>query len=127
MPAFAALPRKPLSRPTRLGIALGLLGLIASFLPVTFVLEEILGLGLLFAARGPVAAPKDVVVIGISRDAARAMQVSPELDTWSRDIHARLVERLTAAGATAIAFDLLFAEPREAAGDAHFSAAIAEA
>src|SRR5688572_17369985 len=123
----------PASSPSRarraagLGLALGLLGLVASLLPVTFTLEEFLGLGALFTVRGPVEPPADVVVVGISRDAARALGETDELDTWSRGLHADLVDRLSAAGVTAIAFDLMFAEPRAGPGDGQLAESIARA
>lgn len=48
---------------------------------------------------------------------------------WSREVLARLVVRLREMGASAIAFDALFAEPgrAEAAGDTQLAAALAEA
>lgn len=104
-----------------------MLGLVASLLPGTFMLEETLGLGSLFTLRGPVAPPADVVVVGISRDSARAVGQTAELDTWSRSLHAELVDRLTEAGATAVAFDLLFHEARDEAGDRRFAESIARA
>src|SRR5688500_2986479 len=126
------MPSAPAPSPSRrraagLGLALGLIGLVASVLPVTFVLEEFLGLGALFTVRGPVEPPAEVVVVGISRDAARALGETEELDTWSRGLHAELVDRLTAAGVTAIAFDLMFAESRDGPGDGLFAAAIQRA
>jgi adenylate cyclase len=119
--------RSPARRATGLGLALGTLGLVASFLPATFALDELLGLGALFTVRGAVEPPADVVVVGISRDAARALGETEELDTWSRALHAQLVERLTAAGVSAIAFDLMFSEARDGAGDALFASAIKRA
>src|SRR5437868_6231766 len=61
------------------------------------------------------------------RDAARAIGETTELDTWSRELHARLLDRLGAAGATAVAFDLTFNEKRPGDGDAAFAAAIERA
>jgi adenylate cyclase len=110
-----------------LGVVLGIVGALASLLPATFRLEERLGLGLLFAVRGPLPAPTQVVIVGVSRDAARTVGQTTELDTWPRDLHAQLVERLTAQGATAIAFDLLFHEPRPGSGDGLFAASIERA
>jgi adenylate cyclase len=101
-----------------------LVGLVASLLPVTFALDEFLGLGALFTVRGPVETPADVIVVGISREAARALGETEELDTWSRALHAELVDKLRAAGVTAIAFDLMFAESRDGPGDARFAASI---
>ncbi len=107
--------------------ALGVGGSVLSLLPWTLALDESLGLGFLFAVRGPVTAPEEVAVIGISRDSAAAVGQTSELDTWPRELHARLVDRLAAAGAQAIAFDLIFEEPRDAAGDAAFAASLARA
>jgi adenylate cyclase len=117
----------PVRRAAGLGLALGLLGLVVSLLPATFALDEFLGLGALFTVRGPVEAPADVIVVGISREAARALGETEELDTWSRALHAELVDKLTAAGVTAIAFDLMFAESRDELGDARFAESIAGA
>jgi adenylate cyclase len=114
-------------RPVTLGVVLGLIGLATSLLPSSFRLEENVGLGLLFAARGPLSPPTEIVVIGISRDAARAIGQTTELDTWSRDQHAQLVDRLVAGGASTIAFDLMFHERRPGAGDGMFAASIARA
>jgi len=114
-------------RPLVLGLVLGVAGLVASLLPGAFGSEQRLGLALLFVARGPLPPPADVAVVGISRDAARAVGQSAELDTWPRDLHARLVERLAASGASTIGFDLMFYEARPGAGDAEFAAAIERA
>lgn len=110
-----------------LGVGLALTGLAASVLPVTFALEQTLGLGALFALRGPMKPPSEVVVVGISRESARAVGQTAELDTWSRSLHAQLVDRLRAAGATAVAFDLLFHESRDESGDRQFAEAIERA
>ena len=64
------------------------------------------------ASAGRCRRRREVVVVGISRDAARAVGQTTELDTWPRDLHAQLLDRLTADGASAIAFDLMFHEPR---------------
>ena len=50
----------------------------------------------------------------------------PRNAAWDRALHARLVERLTQAGARAIVFDIVFSEPDSSspASDAHFAAAI---
>ncbi len=127
MPPSATLPHSKVRRAAGLGLALGLLGVLASILPATFALDEFLGLGGLFAARGPLDPPADVLVVGISRDAARALGETEELDTWSRGLHAQLVDRLRTAGASAIAFDLMFSEAREGPGDALFASSLESA
>ncbi|HEY3516896.1 MAG TPA: adenylate/guanylate cyclase domain-containing protein [Gammaproteobacteria bacterium] len=120
-------PAARLPRLRVLGGVLGLVGLLASWLPVTSTLEQELGLGLLFAVRGPVPSPTEVVVVGVSRDAARAVGETTELDTWPRNLHADLLERLTAGGASTVAFDLTFNERRSGDGDALFAASIERA
>jgi len=119
----AAVRRRPLA----LGLALGIVGLIVSVLPGAFGLEQRVGLGLLFAVRGPLPAPGEVVVVGISRDAATGIGQSAELDTWPRDLHATLLDRLGAAGASVVAFDLMFHEARPGSGDAQLAASIEQA
>jgi adenylate cyclase len=114
-------------RSAALGVVLGLIGLATSLLPSSFRLEESVGLGLLFAARGPLPPPTEVAVIGISRDAALAIGQTTELDTWPRDRHAQLVDRLVAGGASTIAFDLMFHERRPGTGDGVLAASIARA
>jgi adenylate cyclase len=92
-----------------------------------YTLEEALGLGALFAVRGPSPAPTEVAIVGVSRDAARAVGQTTELDTWPRDLHAQLLERLSAARASTVAFDLTFHERRTDGGDALFAASIERA
>src|SRR5687767_6113679 len=104
-----------------LGVVLGTAGLIISLLPAALRLEESLGLGLLFALRGPLAPPGQVVVVGISRDAARAVGQTTELDTWPRDLHAQVLDHLAADGASAVVFDLMFHERRPGPGDGLFA------
>lgn len=114
-------------RPFAFGAVLGIVGLVISLLPGTFALEEGLGLGLLFTLRGPLPAPVEVAVVGISGQSAEVLGLSTELDTWSRREHAKLVDRLAADGASVVAFDLLFHEPRAGLGDELFAAAIERA
>jgi adenylate cyclase len=108
-----------------LGIALGFVGVAVALLPWTLAIEQMMGLSALFGVRGAWPAPTDVVIVGISRDAARGVEQTTELDTWTRRLHAELVDELTAAGARLIVFDLRFDEPRDAEGDRRFAESIA--
>ena len=123
----ASVPAVPRRRPLVLGGVLAAAGLLASWLPAMTTLEGALGLGALFAARGPLPSPREIVVVGISRDAARAIGQTTELDTWSRAQHAQLLERLIADRARTVAFDLTFHERRPGDGDALLAAAIERA
>jgi adenylate cyclase len=100
-------------------------GLFLSITPGVLAFDEAIGLGLLFAARGPGATPDDVVVIGISRDSAEAVGQTEEVDEWPRRLHAALIDSLSDAGAEVIAFDIIFEEPR--ADDATLAAAVRRA
>jgi adenylate cyclase len=98
-------------------------------------LEQEAGLRWLFALRGPMEPPDDVVIVVMNQRAAANISlprdpeqfhrcadviVGPAPPThvslpampsrWPRCLHARLVSRLADAGAEAIAFDVLFRE-----------------
>ena len=51
-----------------------------------------------------------VLLIGMDDTSHRDLAQRPE-SLWDRTLHARLVERLTRAGAKAVAFDVLFDSP----------------
>jgi adenylate cyclase len=89
-------------------------------------LDESLGLGALFALRGTVNPPPDVAVVSISLDSAKAVGQTNELDEWPRELHAELIDRLAAAGAAVIAFDVFFEEAR-GGGDRQLAGAIRRA
>lgn len=65
----------------------------------------------------------DIVIIAIDEQSLREIGRWP----WSRRIHADLIRKLTAAGAKAIALDIVFAEPdaTDPAADAKLAAAMA--
>ncbi|MCU7919865.1 MAG: CHASE2 domain-containing protein [Candidatus Thiodiazotropha sp. (ex Epidulcina cf. delphinae)] len=50
---------------------------------------------------------EDIVIVAVDEKSLKALGRWP----WSRQVHAKLVNRLTQAGAKAIVFDILFAEP----------------
>lgn len=74
-------------------------------------------------ARAPTPAPgvPDVAVVTIDPRSLRASEPWP----WSRVRHAEAVERLRAAGARVIAFDIDFSSPSEEAADTRFAETIA--
>lgn len=51
-------------------------------------------------------APDDILIIGVDEASLRGIGKWP----WRRDIHAKLLDILTNAGAKAVAFDIMFAE-----------------
>ncbi|MFO7715467.1 CHASE2 domain-containing protein [Desulfosarcina sp.] len=111
-----------------IGICLGagLLGAILSIAPLSMELQENFGLKLLFHLRGPLPPPTEVLIVALDRESAEALDLPTKTEAWPRKLHAQLVRTLSRLGATAIIFDLLFDEPRDADADQVFGAAIAE-
>ncbi len=110
-----------------LGLFLGLLGLVAQGVSHHFGIEEKVGLYLLFRTRGETPPPPVVAVAAMDRRSGRKLSLPRGIYKWPRSLHARLVARLTDAGAAAVAFDVIFDEPREADEDGLFAASLATA
>lgn len=111
-------------RTALIATALAIAGVAAWLTPVRETVDGLLLRGL-FVARGALPAPPEVVVVGIDRPSVRALGLPEDTARWPRRLHARAVNELKHAGATAIAFDMHFGEPH--ADDARFAAALAEA
>jgi adenylate cyclase len=73
----------------------------------------------------PVIEPEEVVMVYMDDDSHRVLQ-QPYDRPWDRGIHAQLVERLTADGAKAVVFDVIFSGPNpdHPEGDERFARAI---
>lgn len=107
-----------------LGIAIALLGIIAASSPLGNYLEEEWGLRALYAARGEQPPPSSVVIVGIDRNASRALGLPNKPERWPRSLHAQLLNQLRSAGAEVVAFDLLFKEPAASDADQAFADAL---
>ena len=91
-----------------------------------------------FKWRGPMAPPKDIVILAIDDLSLRQGEFydpkkRPFLEpfrttTWKRVVYAQVLEKLVKAGAKVVAFDILFVTPGDhgAADDDKFQAAIAK-
>jgi adenylate cyclase len=110
-----------------LGIFIGLVGLIVLLVPFGLVLEEDVGLTLLFKMRGARESPSDVVVVGMDKDSADRMGLPHDFEKWPRSLHAELVEKLVKVGSSVIAFDIFFGEPRPQKEDKIFADSILKA
>lgn len=113
-----------LRRAAAFGVAVGLAGFVVSVVPGILEVDETVGLGALFRLRGTIEPPDVVAVVGISKDSAGALGQSTDLAKWPRALHAKLIEKLVAAGARTIVFDLSFDQPRDEANDQRLAAAI---
>lgn len=94
-----------------LGIVTGLIGAGFFLTPYGQALEEKFGLYGLFHLRGPIAAPDEVAVIALDQPSAAQFKLPLLPRLWPREMHAQLIERLSAAGARIIVFDLIFDSP----------------
>ena len=119
--------RRPL-KGLALGLVIGLLGSLATSFPRVAEIEEDFELSWLFHLRGATEAPSEVVVVAIDEQSALKLGLPSKPSEWPRDLHARLIERLTQAGARVICFDLTFDTPsRTPHYDEEFAAAIRRA
>jgi adenylate cyclase len=109
-----------------LGIVFGLGAALLSLSPYASLLEEKIGLGLLFALRGQQPAPAEVAIVNIDRESANQPGLSDNPAQWPRRLHAELIRRLHAAGAELIGFNIFFSAP-QAQDDADMAAAMREA
>jgi len=105
----------------------GLLGALLFLSPWAAQLEEDFGLGWLFLARGPRPAPEQVALVTMDTESMKALGLERLHRKWPRRLHARLIERLSAAGAAVISFDVFFRERRDAAGDQALAEAMRKA
>ena len=107
------------------GLALGCIASVFAFTPWYQKLENSLGLYALFHLRGAIAAPPELVVVGINNRTGAKLQLAQLPRDWPRSMHAQLIEKLQ--GAAVIIFDMDFRQAKDPASDAAFAAAIARA
>ncbi len=116
---------KPWLRGILTGFTVSIAGALLALTPMGLEFEQGVGLSWLFKWRGPIAAPTEVVVIAIDDQTGGQLGLSRLPREWPRSIHARLVENLTKLGASAIAFDFDFQQPKRPEDDTAFGAVIA--
>jgi adenylate cyclase len=92
-------------------LLVGLLGVLANLTPLGLQIEEELGLPWLFRLRGATPAPPEVVVVAIDKASSNGLGLPALPSLWPRDVHARLINKLSSAGAKMFAFDLRFDTP----------------
>jgi adenylate cyclase len=108
-----------------LALGLAAFGLIAllSLLPWGQALENP-ALNFCYRLRPALPPPADLLIVGIDEASFQEMR---RPWPWPRRFHAELVNRLAAAGARLIVFDVLFADPTTPEDDHSFAAAIGRA
>ena len=99
---------------SRLGMGLGVLvtiglAVITWFGPSIVVRLDNMVLDFQFKLRGERDPGQDVVMVLVDEKSLKEVGRWP----WSRDLHAKLVERIQAGGAKVIGLDIIYAEPEE--------------
>jgi adenylate cyclase len=115
-----------LSKSALLGFSVGVLGLIIALSPAGLFLEERFGLDILFSLRGDRKPPDSIVIVSIDKESSTTLNLNGDFRKWPRSIHARLVDALHQGGASAIVFDVVFADAR-VPDDEAFAKSIREA
>ncbi len=110
-----------------LGLCVGGAGVIFGLLPIGAAFEQGVGLPWLFHVRGPVRSPDGVAVVAMDGRTGEALGLPPLPRDWPRSIHAQLVDNLVARGASLIAFDVHFGQPKDPASDRAFVDAVTRA
>jgi len=112
-----------------LGFALLLstLGLLVYVLPGGFDMEENVALHFLFNQRPQASPPDNVMLVSIDKAAAQQLGLANDPSIWPRELHARLIDRLAAAGAEVIVFDVFFHQPKTPEHDARLALAMRQA
>lgn len=93
---------------TLIGLGISFSIIITYFIdPAILKFIELKSLDLKFIARGNLQPGKETVIVAIDEKSLDELGRWP----WSRDIQAKLVNKLTELGARVIAFDVMFSEP----------------
>jgi adenylate cyclase len=94
-----------------------------AFFPLITTLENQV-LDRFFAIRGAQPAPPELLLVGIDEPSFQELRLPWP---WPRSLHARLIDRLSAAGARMVIFDILFSEPSDPENDEALASAIKRA
>lgn len=106
-----------------LGLLVGLASWLFQVGPAGRAFEQ-KGLDLLFMLRGGGPVPEELVIVAIDEPSFQDLGLQWP---WPRSLHARLIDRLRAAGARVIAFDVIFAEPSAPKEDTALASALRRA
>jgi len=108
-------------------LLLAAVGLLVYAVPGGFDLEENVALHFLFNQRPQVPPPDNVMLVSIDKTAAQQLGLANDPATWPRELHARLIDQLAAAGAEVIVFDVFFRQPKIPEQDARLAQAMRQA
>lgn len=92
-------------------LAIALSGVLFSLFPFRAQLEEDMGLGLLYALRGPESPPDNIVILGIDHESAVRLQASDDPHDWPRRLHAEILRNAQRNAVELMAFNIFFSKP----------------
>jgi adenylate cyclase len=103
-------------------LSLLLILMLASFPLITGLENQLFDL--FFSIRGAQPSPSELLLVAIDEPSFQELGLAWP---WPRGLHARLIDRLSDAGARLILFDVLFAEPSDPKNDAALASALKRA
>ncbi len=115
-----------LRRAVILGLVIGVLGVTLRPTGIGLRLEEDVGLRWLFAVRGPLKPPPDVVVVTIDRGSAQQLGLDTREWPPPRHVHASVIRALHSRDVSAIIMDIRFEKHRSPTDDDDLADAIAK-
>ena len=110
-----------------LGIFVIFTGISIQLLTSSSSIETKTGLDTLFKLRGAIKPPPEIVIVAIDKVASSHYGFRNAPLSWSRDYHARVIQKLKQAGARVIAFDIFFKQARDKKHDLDMAKAIKQA
>jgi len=116
-----------LKSPLSIALINGIFGALLFLTPWVSQLEENFGLGWLFQLRGPQPPPEQVALVVMDTESMKVLGLERLHRKWPRQLHAQLIQKLSAAGAAVISFDVFFREPHNDAADEALADAIQQA
>jgi len=124
---MATIPKLTLYKSVIFGILIVIIGTAVQFLSTSTQIDSKIGLDTLFKLRGTVAPPDETVIVAIDKLASSHYGFSNEPLAWSRDYHAKIIQKLQQAGAKLIIFDIFFKRQRNEKHDQFFAEEIKKA
>ncbi len=110
-----------------LGLLLTISGLLVYAVPAGFDLEENVALKFLFDQRQKNPTPESVILVSINKATSQHHNLVNEPKHGSRDLYANLIDKLSAAGAAVIVFDVFFHEAKGESQDIRLAEAMRQA
>ena len=127
MIAVPTIPKLAIYKSLILGILIVFIGLSAQLFTSSSSLETRIGLDTLFQLRGAISPPTETVIVAIDKIASSRYGFENEPLAWSRDYHAKLINKLKQHGANTVVFDIYFKRARNKKNDQLMAKALKDA